>query len=182
MELFQVRAQLERASSAKLDEMLNFQRAAFNKNGLGYDHSLFSCSTYSSTLNNIVLVPLVSNVKPEIIESKIETVSKVKHDKGKSILGAPTEFVKKETKQNNHHSTNKKSQLRKPHFCHHCRALGHTHPNCYKWLSTEQTNNVSSFGGQNHFQNSLAPLGELLKAILFLKNFNGFNSPSYPPK
>ena len=38
--LFQVRAQLERTSSAKLDEMLNFQKAAFDKTGLGYDHSL----------------------------------------------------------------------------------------------------------------------------------------------
>ena len=37
--LFQVRAQLERTSSAKLDEMLNFQKAAFDKTGLGYDHS-----------------------------------------------------------------------------------------------------------------------------------------------
>ena len=39
-ELFQVRAQLERTSSAKLDEMLNFQKATFDKTSLGYDHSL----------------------------------------------------------------------------------------------------------------------------------------------
>ena len=39
-ELFQVRAPLERTSSAKLDEMLNFQKAAFDKTSLGYDHSL----------------------------------------------------------------------------------------------------------------------------------------------
>ena len=39
-ELFQVRAQLERTSSAKLDEMLNFQKATSDKTGLGYDHSL----------------------------------------------------------------------------------------------------------------------------------------------
>ena len=37
--LFQVRAQLESTSSAKLDEMLNFQKAAFDKTGLEYDHS-----------------------------------------------------------------------------------------------------------------------------------------------
>ena len=42
--LFYVRAQLERASSAKLDEMLNFQKAASDKTGLGYGYSLSSCS------------------------------------------------------------------------------------------------------------------------------------------
>ena len=126
-ELFQVRAQLERTSRAKLDEMLNFQKAASNKTGLGYDHSLSSCSTSSSALNNVVFVSLASNVKLEIIEPKIENVSKVKHDKGKSILEAPTEVVK-ETKQSTHHSTNKKSQPKKPHFYHHCGVSGPTHP------------------------------------------------------
>ena len=38
-ELFQVRAQLERTSNAKLDEMLSFQKATFDKTGLGYDFS-----------------------------------------------------------------------------------------------------------------------------------------------
>ena len=42
-------------------------------------------------------------------EPKTENVSKDKDDKGKSILGAPFKDVKKETKQNNHHFTNKKS-------------------------------------------------------------------------
>ena len=41
---FYVRAQLERASSVKLDEMLNFQKAASDKTGLGYGYSLSSCS------------------------------------------------------------------------------------------------------------------------------------------
>ena len=38
-ELFQVKAQLEKTSSVKLDEVLNFQKAASDKNGLGYDFS-----------------------------------------------------------------------------------------------------------------------------------------------
>ena len=105
--LFQVRAQLERTSSAKLDEMLNFQKAVSDKTGLTYDHSLSSCSTSSSALNNVVFVSPPSNAKLEKIESKIENVSEVKHDKGKSILGAPPKVV--ETKQSNHRSTNKKS-------------------------------------------------------------------------
>ena len=140
-----MRVQLERTSSVKLDEMLNFQKDASDKTSLGYDHSLSSCSTSSSALNNVVFVSLASNTKPEIIEHKIENVSEVKHDKGKSILGAPLKVVK-ETKQNTHRSTNKKSQPKKPHSCHHCKATVHTHPNCYKWLTTQQNNSVLSFG------------------------------------
>ena len=34
-ELFQVRAQLERTSSSKLDEMLNFQKSTSDKTSLG---------------------------------------------------------------------------------------------------------------------------------------------------
>ena len=107
-------------------------------------------------------------------------MSEDKNDKGKSILGAPPKVGKKETKQNNHCSTNKKSQPKKPHFCDYYGASGHTRPNCYKWLATQQSNNVSSFGSQNQHQLSLAPLGELLKAVMLLSNFNGFNSPPYP--
>ena len=39
MELFQVRVQLERTSSAKLDEMLNLQKSASDRTDLGYDFS-----------------------------------------------------------------------------------------------------------------------------------------------
>ena len=39
VELFQVRAQLQRTSSAKLDEMLSFKKAASDKTSLGYDFS-----------------------------------------------------------------------------------------------------------------------------------------------
>ena len=46
-ELFQVRAQLERTSSAKLDEMLNLQKSASNRTGLGYDFSSPSIATSS---------------------------------------------------------------------------------------------------------------------------------------
>ena len=98
-------------------------------------------------------------------------------------LDSPTpKTVKKETKQNGHHCTSKKSQPKKPHFCHHCGASGHTSPNRYKQLATQQSNSVSSFGSQNQLQLSLAPLRELLKVVMLLLNFNGFNSPSYPPK
>ena len=38
-----------------------------------------------------------------------------------------------------------------------------------------------SSGNQNQFPSSFAPLGDLLKALMFLSNLNGFNSsPSLP--
>ena len=39
---------------------------------------------------------------------------------------------------------------------------------------------MSSLGNQNQLQLSLAPLGELLKTVMLLSNFNGFNFPPYP--
>ena len=101
-ELFQLRAQLERTSSAKFDEMLNFQKFASDKTGLGYN-------TPSNALNRFIFVSPTNNDKSNITDPKIENVSEDKSDKGKSILGAPPKVGKKETKQNNHHSTNKKS-------------------------------------------------------------------------
>ena len=60
-ELFQVRAQLEKTSSTKLDEMLNLQKFASNRTGLGYDFSSPSIASTSST----VFVPLTNNVEIE---------------------------------------------------------------------------------------------------------------------
>ena len=136
--LFQVRAQLERTSSAKLDEILNIQKFASNRTSLGYDHTLSSCSTSSNILNRVIFVPPANNEnsdKTKVNKIKTENVSENRSDKGKSILGAPPKIGKQETKQKNHRSTNKKSPLKKPHFCHYCGASGHTHPNCYKWLA-----------------------------------------------
>ena len=45
-ELFQVRAQLERTSSAKLDEMLSLQKFAYDRTGLGHG---FSSSNIASS-------------------------------------------------------------------------------------------------------------------------------------
>ena len=98
-------------------------------------------------------------------------------DKGKSILGAPPKLDKKETRNpRTKKGSNQKSKQKKQHFCHHCGAIGHTRPNCYKWLATQPNNNMISFGNQNQFPYSFAPLGDLLKALMFLSNLNGFNS------
>ena len=99
---------MERTSSAKLDNMLNFQKAASDKIGLRYNHSLSSYSTSSNALNRVIFVPFANNDNFEETGSKTKNVSESKLDKGKSILGAPPKVVKKETKQNNHHSTSKK--------------------------------------------------------------------------
>ena len=83
-ELFQVRAQLERTSSAKLDEMLSLQKSASDRTNLGYDFSSPSIASSSST----VFVPPTNNVETENNNVKNELASK-NIDKGKSILGAP---------------------------------------------------------------------------------------------
>ena len=45
VELFQVRAQLERTFNAKFDEMLSFQKFAFDRIVLGYDFSSFNIAS-----------------------------------------------------------------------------------------------------------------------------------------
>ena len=60
-ELFQVRAQLERTSSAKLDEMLSIQKSASNRTGLGYNLSSSNIASTSAT----VFVPPSNNVEIE---------------------------------------------------------------------------------------------------------------------
>ena len=58
-ELVQLRAQLERTSSAKLDDMLSIQKSTSDRTGLGY--GLSSSNTASSS--TIVFVPPTNNVK-----------------------------------------------------------------------------------------------------------------------
>ena len=57
-ELFQVRAQLERTSSAKLDEMLNIQKSALDRTGLGYGISSSNTASTSTTVFFPLLVIL----------------------------------------------------------------------------------------------------------------------------
>ena len=92
-ELFQVRAQLERTSSAKLDEMLSVQKSASDRIGLGYG---ISSSNIVST-STIVFVPPAKNTEIENIDIKISQASE-NLDKGKSILEAPLKLDKKEAK------------------------------------------------------------------------------------
>ena len=67
-ELGQVRAQLERTSNVKLDEMLSIQKSASDWTGLGY--GLSSSNTASSSTT--IFVPPANNVKTENNEIKTE--------------------------------------------------------------------------------------------------------------
>ena len=92
-ELFQVRAQLERTSSAKLDEMLSLQKSASDRIGLGYD---FSSSNIASTSATVFVSP-ANNVESESNNVKTSLASE-NIDKGKSILGAPLSWIRKRLK------------------------------------------------------------------------------------
>ena len=89
-ELFQVRAQLERTSNAKLDEMLSLQKSASNRAGLGYDFSSLSIASTSTTM----FVPPGNNIEIENNVVKNELANE-NIDKGKSILRALLKLDKK---------------------------------------------------------------------------------------
>ena len=93
VELSQVRAQLERTSSAKLDEMLSIQKSASDRTGLGYGPSSSNTASTSTT----IFVPSTSNTEIENTNVKISLASE-NLDKGKSILGAPHKLDKKDIK------------------------------------------------------------------------------------
>ena len=127
-ELSQVRVQLERTSSVKLDEMLNIQKLALDRTGFGYDLSFSNIASTSTT----VFVPPATNIEIEKTDVKISLASE-NLDKGKSILGAPPKLDKKDVKNPKAKKTNfQKPKQKKQHLCHHYGAAGHTRPNCYK--------------------------------------------------
>ena len=91
--LFQVRAQLERTSSAKLDEMLNLQKSTSDRTSLGYYFSSPSIGSASTT----VFLPPSNNVESE--NNDVQNVLASENiDRGKSILRAPFKQDKKEIK------------------------------------------------------------------------------------
>ena len=144
-ELFQVRAQLKRTSSAKLDEMLNLQKSASDRTGLGYGLS----SSNTASTSTAVFVPPNNNVEIEKNDVKIDLASE-NIDKSKSILGAPPKQDKKEAKSLRAKKANsQKPKQKKQHLCHHCGVANHTRPNYYKWLATEQSNGMIAVRSHN---------------------------------
>ena len=121
-ELFQVKAQLERASSTKLDEMLSIHKSTSDCTGLGYDFSSSNIASTSAT----VFVPSSNNVEIENNNVKTDLASE-NLDKGKSILGALPKQDKKEVKNPRAKKANsQKPKQKKQHLYHHCGAAGHT--------------------------------------------------------
>ena len=156
--------------------MLSIQKSASDRTGLGYGLSSFNTASTSTT----VFVPPARNTEIENTNVKISLASE-NLDKGKSILGAPPKLDKKDVKNPKSKKANsQKPKQKKQHLCHHCGATGHTRPNCYKWLATQQSNNMIASRSQNQLQSSLALPGDLLKALLFLSNLTGFNSSPSP--
>ena len=128
--LFQVRAQLKRASSVKLDEMLSIQKSASDRTGLGYN---FSSSNNASTSTIVFILP-ANNIKIENNNVETELASE-NLDKDKSILRPPPKLEKKNAKNSKaKKATSQKPKQKKQHLCHHYGIAGHTRPNCYKWL------------------------------------------------
>ena len=103
-ELSQVRAQLERTSSAKLNEMLNFQKSVSDRTGLRYDFSSPNITSSSAT----VFTSPANNVNSKNNECKTDIASD-NVDRGKFILGAPFKLEKKETRNPRTKKVNTKS-------------------------------------------------------------------------
>ena len=70
-ELFQVRAQLERTSSSKLNEMLSLQKSTFDRIGLEYGISSSNIAFTSTT----IFVPPSNNVEIENNDVKTDLAS-----------------------------------------------------------------------------------------------------------
>ena len=140
VELIQARTQMERVSSAKLDEVLSAQKPTSNKTDLGY---AVSSNPSSSTAfgSRTVFVPQFE-----------------KGDKGmKSItdLSNSKFFVRPHFK--------KSSSPKIAHVCHHCGVSRCIPPNCIKLYFQNQVSKRSQVSSQG-----TTPLfGELLKALSF---------------
>ena len=93
-----------------------------------------------------MFVPPTNNVNFE--NNDVKTILASENvDKGKYILGAPLKLDTKETRNpQTKKGNNQKSKQKKQHLCYHCGVAGHTQPNCYKWLATQQSNGMIASG------------------------------------
>ena len=144
VKLSQARTQIERMSSANLDEVLRAQKPSSDMAGLGYVDSPdpFSSIAFGS---KTIFVPEFE-----------------KGDKGmKSItdLSNSKSFVRSHSR--------KSSSPKTAHVCHHCGVSRHIRPNCFKLYPHKQISKRLQVPSQG-----LTPLfGGLLKALSFLTQF-----------
>ena len=96
---------------------------SFNKTELGYVGSNSSLPSASkSTRLRVRFVPQYEKVEPKVEQPKA--------DKGKCIISNAQKTTPRRP-------SNKNNQLKRPYFCHHCGAAGHTtHSNCFKWVAS----------------------------------------------
>ena len=144
VDLGQARTQIERMSSAKLDEVLSAQKPNSDKTGLGYA----VCSDPSSSTTSrskIVFVP--------------QSKKGDKDMKSKTDLTNSKSFVRPHSRKSSFSKTT--------HVCHHCGVSGHIPPNCFKLYPHKQVSNrlqVPSQGSTPLFR-------ELLKVLSFFTQF-----------
>ena len=105
VELSQARTQIERMSSAKLNEVLSTQKPSSDKTGLGYAVS-FNLSSTTASGSKTIFMPQFA-----------------KGDKGmksKTDLANSKSFVRPYSR--------KSSSSKTTHVCHHCGVSGHIRP------------------------------------------------------
>ena len=113
--------------------MFSLQKSGSNRTRLGYGFSSFN----TASTNTTVFVPPSNNVEIENNDFKTDLASE-NLEKGKSILGVPPKQDKKEAKNPRAKKANsQKPKQKKQHLCHHYGVVGHTRPNCHKWLATQ---------------------------------------------
>ena len=101
--------------------MLNSQKSASDRTGLGYGLSSSNIASTSTT----IFVPPANNVK--IKNNEKTDLASENLDKGKSILEAPPKLEKKDVKKPRAKKANsQKPKQKKQHLGHHCGAAGHT--------------------------------------------------------
>ena len=108
VELSQARTQIDRLSSAKLDEVLSAQKPSSDKTGLGYAVS-FNPSSSTTSGSKTVFVP----------QSK----------KGDKCMKFKTDLANSKSFVRPH---SRKSSSSNTHVCHYCGVSGHIRPNCFK--------------------------------------------------
>ena len=115
IKLNQARTQIERMSTAKLDEVLSAQKPSSDKIGLGYAVSS-SPSSFTTYGSKTVFVPH-SEKGDKGMKSKID-------------LANSKSFVRPHFR--------KSSSSKTTHVCHYCGVSGHIHPNCFKLYPHKQ--------------------------------------------
>ena len=115
VELSQARTQIEKMSSAKLDEVLSAQKPSFDKASFGYVDS-FDSSFSTASRSRTVFVP--------------------QSEKGDKGMKSKTDLVNFKSFVRPH--SRKSSSSKTTHVCHHCGVSGHICSNCFKLYPHKQ--------------------------------------------